>query len=131
MGVEDHFDGGAIQYVMLANKTSPYPFDAGAVRSLGTLYNKSFLPKAVTLTAPIPANSVVYDVFEHAIVKPQDAKIKVDLTTFPGRLYAIARRRRSAADLARREKRNVFVSGSGGRSIRQADRGAACRWPSR
>lgn len=93
---KNQFDGGAIRYLMIANETSPYPWDAGAVWSLGAMYCKNhdtYLPKSVNLTFPL-SKGVVYDVFEHALVQPVLAKgvaqVKANLTTFPGRLYAVA-----------------------------------------
>ena len=104
------FDGGAIRYLMLASETSPYPWDAGTVWSLGALYNKTYLPKTVALTFPA-CQGVVYDVFDHAIVAPDVTggrpRARVDLTTFPGRLYALAPARLGAPEV------EVFVRLSG------------------
>lgn len=93
---KSRFNGWAIQYVALATETSPYPWDAGTVWSLGDMYCKgrnAFLPKTVQLGLPA-AGGVVYDVFDHAVVKPAVSgriqNLTVDLTTFPGRLYAVA-----------------------------------------
>ncbi|HLX61045.1 MAG TPA: hypothetical protein VKX17_07160 [Planctomycetota bacterium] len=86
-----HFDGGAVQYVLLSSETSPYPWPAGIVWELGSMYNKGknvYLPKTVTLTLPA-TDGVVYDVFERKIVSGK-GPIQVDLRTFPGRLYAIS-----------------------------------------
>jgi hypothetical protein len=97
---KNHFDGGAVQYVMLATETSPYPWDAGTVWSTGAMYSKgqfgNYLPKTVHLTFPAnaPPGQVVYDVFEHQVVGPKadgnEQGRTVDLTTFPGRLFAMA-----------------------------------------
>ena len=96
------FDGGAITYVMLANETSPYPWDGPMHWSMGGMYNKRFLPKSVTLTLPTaPKMGVLYDVFEHKVVSHQltlaegpldslRSHMTVDLRNFPGRLYAMA-----------------------------------------
>ncbi len=107
---KNQFDGGAIRYLMLASETSPYPWDAGTVWSLGTLFNKTYLPKTVAFTFPA-SKGVIYDVFEHTIVAPEvtggRATLSVDLTTFPGRLYALAPARLGAAR---------------GRGVREAER---------
>ncbi|HEV3261682.1 MAG TPA: hypothetical protein VG013_32835, partial [Gemmataceae bacterium] len=90
---KNQFDGGAVRYLMVASETSPYPWDAGTVWSLGTMYNKTYLPRSVALTFPA-GKGVVYDVFERAQVRPAPAgklaKLSVNLKTFPGRLYALA-----------------------------------------
>ena len=87
------FDGGAIRYVMLANETAPYPWDAGTVWSMGMMYNKTWLPRTVSLTLPA-AGRTIYDVFDHARVEPKtegsNVTLRVNLRTFPGRLYAVA-----------------------------------------
>jgi len=93
---KSYFDGGAIQYVMLSNETSPFPWDAPTNWSMGGVFNKKFLPKVVTLTLPPSEKSpVVYDVFEHKVVETKvgaDGRVTlpVDLRNYPGRLYAIA-----------------------------------------
>ncbi|HUW34001.1 MAG TPA: PQQ-binding-like beta-propeller repeat protein, partial [Planctomycetota bacterium] len=89
------FDGGAIRYMMLATETSPFPWDAGTMWSMmSACYNGSWQPKMMTLTFPLDKKAVVYDVFDHRLVSPkvQDgtASMSVDLTTWPGRLFAIA-----------------------------------------
>jgi len=90
----NQFDGGAIRYLMLTtDEGSPYPWDAGTVWSLGAIWRFTVLPKGATLTFPA-TDGVVYDVFDHTLVKPttKDGKatLPVDLRTFPGRLYALA-----------------------------------------
>jgi len=90
---KNRFDGGAIRYVMLASESSPNPWDAGATWSLGTYYSRSYLPRTVALRVPHDGG-VIYDVFDHAIVRPtiegKTARLAADLTTAPGRLYALA-----------------------------------------
>ena len=87
------FDGGAIRYVMLASETGPAPWDAGAHWGLGLRYNLSYLPKTVALHLPA-GGGVIYDVFDHAQVQPtiegKSARLSVDLTTTPARLFALA-----------------------------------------
>ena len=88
------FDGGAIRYILLAtDEGAPFPWDAGTVWSLGAVWRFSVLPTTATLSFP-DTGGVVYDVFEHRIVRPKSdgktAKLSVDLRTLPGRLYAIA-----------------------------------------
>ncbi len=91
---KNHFDGGAIQYVLIAAETGPYPWDAATVWSLGARYNKSYWPQRVELSVP-PAQTI-YDVFERrpvaAKIAGKRALIDADLRTFPGRLYALAPR---------------------------------------
>ncbi len=62
---------------------------------IGAFYCKNaftWLPKTVTFTFPASAG-VVYDVFEHTLIKPARSgaqmTVHADLTTFPGRLYAV------------------------------------------
>ena len=93
---KNQFDGGAVRYLMLATETSPYPWDASSVWSLGSNYSKSkdtWLPKRVQMTFPNTAG-VVYDLFDHKLVKPQivgkKSLLPVDLTIVPGRLFALA-----------------------------------------
>jgi hypothetical protein len=93
---KSQFDGGAIRYLMVATEVSPFPWDAGTVWSMrNACYNGQWLPKRDVLSIPAP-KGVVYDVFDHEIVKPsavdkaKGAAIDVDLTAYPGRLYAIA-----------------------------------------
>ena len=88
------FTGGNARYIMLATETSPFPWDAGSVWGMGAMYCKgshTWLPKTVMLT--LPAGGVIYDVFEQSPVQPQlagrEATVSVDLTTMPGRLYAV------------------------------------------
>ena len=92
------FDGGAVQYVLLANETSPSPWDAPTFWVLGGVYNKKFMPKVVDLTFPFTAaTAVVYDVFEHKVVEGAVEQrvnglmhLSVDLRNYPGRLFAMA-----------------------------------------
>ena len=87
------FDGGAIRYLTVASETSPYPWDAGTAWSLGATFMRSYFPRTVTVTFP-STKGVVYDVFDQRLVTPtvqgQRAHISADLTTFPGRLFAVA-----------------------------------------
>ena len=89
-------DGGEVRYLMAASETSPYPWSHEALWSLGAFYNRSYLPKMVKLSFPA-APGVVYDVFDRTVVTPevkgQRATVRADLTTFPGRLFAIAPRK--------------------------------------
>ncbi|HPD14804.1 MAG TPA: hypothetical protein PLE19_07635 [Planctomycetota bacterium] len=90
----NQFDGGAVRYLMVTtDEGTPYPWDAGTVWSLGATWRFSVLPKTATITFP-DTGGVVYDVFEHTLVKPQreggKRRLTVDLRTFPGRLYALA-----------------------------------------
>ncbi|HWZ88935.1 MAG TPA: PQQ-binding-like beta-propeller repeat protein [Polyangiaceae bacterium] len=89
---KNHFDAGSIQYVLLASETSPYPWSAPSVWGLGARYSKSYWPKRVALD--VPRAPVIYDVFERQVVPTsgvgKTAKLRADLTTFPGKLYALA-----------------------------------------
>jgi PQQ-like domain len=89
---KSHFDGGAIQYVLIASETSPYPWSPASVWALGGRYSKSYWPKQVELT--VPRSPVIYDVFERRVVPSVEAGktavIPANLTTFPGKLYALA-----------------------------------------
>jgi hypothetical protein len=89
-------DGGEVRYLMAASETSPYPWSHEALWSVGAFYNRSYLPKVVNLSFPA-APGVVYDVFDRTVVTPevkgQRATIRADLTTFPGRLFALAPRK--------------------------------------
>ncbi len=87
------FDGGQIRYVMLASETSPISLDPGTYWTLGGLfYDRNVFPKTVKLSMP-KASGVVYDVFEQAVIEPvvEGAKsvLPVDLSLYPGRLYAV------------------------------------------
>lgn len=93
---KNFFDGGAIRYLMLATETSPYPWQHGALWSLGVLHNKTWLPRTVRLTLP-PHRGVVYDVFEQRLVPlPQ----RVELITYPARLFALAPREVATPELS-------------------------------
>ncbi|HTA91342.1 MAG TPA: hypothetical protein VK745_17275, partial [Polyangiaceae bacterium] len=91
---KSHFDGGAIKYVLIASETSPYPWSAPSVWALGARYSKSYWPKRVELS--VPRVPVIYDVFERQTVPASGAgktvAVRADLTTFPGKLYALAPR---------------------------------------
>ena len=93
---KNQFDGGAVRYLMVASETSPYPWDAAGVWSLGAAFCKSkdtWLPKRVHMSFPAQGG-VVYDMFEHRLVTPavadNQATLSVDLTLLPGRLFALA-----------------------------------------
>ncbi|HEY1534672.1 MAG TPA: hypothetical protein VGF76_11650, partial [Polyangiaceae bacterium] len=94
----------AIRYVLIASETSPYPWDAASVWALGARFNKSYWPKRVALT--VPQTPVIYDVFDrnvvHAMPSGTGSTIRADLTTFPGRLYALAPRVLDAPKLSAR-----------------------------
>lgn len=88
------FKGGNARYIMLATETSPVPWETGAFWGMGAMYCKNshtWLPKSASLT--LPAGGIIYNVFDHSVVKAniagKMASIPVDLTTMPGRLYAI------------------------------------------
>ena len=91
------FAGGDIRYIMLASEAGPFPWDAGEVWRSNAYYSfrySQFHPKTPTLTLPA-VNGVLYDVFnrrEVALPPAQAGKtvLPVDLTAYPGRLYAIA-----------------------------------------
>lgn len=88
------FQGGKVRYLALATETSPYPWDAGTVWSLGALYTRSWLPRTVNLKIPWSGQGVVYDVYEQATIDLRvsggTASLSVDLRNMPGRLLAIA-----------------------------------------
>ncbi len=94
---KSRLDGAGVQYLVLATETGPFPWAAGDVWSTGAMYNKgeygSYLPKKVDFSFPFKGG-VVYDVFENQIVKPaisgNKATVSADLTTFPGRVFAVA-----------------------------------------
>lgn len=94
---KNRLNGWGIQYLALATETGPFPWSAGEVWNSGAMYNKAsfgaYLPKTVKFTFPF-SGGVVYDVFNHEIVKPTvaggKATIEADLTTFPGRVFAVA-----------------------------------------
>ena len=91
---KSRLDGSAVQYLALATEVSPFPWDEGAAWSLmSACYNGQWLPKTVTLTTSM-TGGVIYDVFEQKVVHRQQpgsqATLQVDLTTFPGKLLAIA-----------------------------------------
>ena len=87
------FDAGALRYVMLAAETRPFPWYGGLSYSFGLTYTRTVQPRTVALAYPATAG-VVYDVFEHQIVQPQQqaakAHLAVNLRQFSGRLYALA-----------------------------------------
>jgi hypothetical protein len=110
---KNRFDGGAIHYVLIASETSPYPWNAASVWSMGATYNKSYQPKRVQLS--VPHTPVIYDVFERQVVTPtangKSDLIAADLRTFPGKLYALAPRELEAPKLSARVSRdNVAYS---------------------
>ena len=95
--VSGRFDGGDAKYVLVATETSPYPFDAGTVWSLGAFYQKathSWLPKMPTISIPRPnGDAVLYDVWDRQPAGWQtDGTVVADLRVFPGRLYAVLSR---------------------------------------
>ncbi len=87
------FDGGAIRYVMLAAETRPFPWYGGMSYSFGLNYTRTVQPRSVALTYPVTPG-VVYDVFDHQLVQPEQmgdkARLAVNLRQFSGRLYALA-----------------------------------------
>ncbi len=87
------FDGGAVRYLFLARETSPYPWPAPEVWSLGTTYSSNVLPTTVNLKIPWTSGAL-YDVFDHSVIQPKiegnKATFPADLTLIPGRLFAIA-----------------------------------------
>jgi hypothetical protein len=101
---KNRFDGGAIHYVLIASETSPYPWDAASVWNLGAKFNKSYWPKSVRLS--VPQTPVIYDVFERRIAAAKtngnSSVVQADLTTFPGKFYALAPRALSAPKLSAR-----------------------------
>lgn len=107
---KNRFNAGAIRYVLIASETSPYPWEAASVWSLGGRFSKSYWPKRVALT--VPRTPAIYDVFERQLVATagdaKSSKIQADLTTFPGKLYALAPRALDAPELnARLSKEDV------------------------
>ena len=99
---KSRFSAGAIRYVLISSETSPYPWDPGTVWGLGAVFNRTYQPKRVNLT--LPTAPVTYDVFERRLVRPTvhgaSDTISADLTTFPGRLYALAPRTLEAPTLS-------------------------------
>ena len=96
------YDGGAIRYAMLARESSPTTWDAGRHWSLGRRYSMSWTPGFTRLSLPPESEQtwsqlVTIDVFERRVVDPSQLEsdldnrrtLTVDLTTFPGRLYAL------------------------------------------
>ena len=101
---KNRFHAGAVHYVLIASETSPYPWAAENVWGLGALYNKSYWPRRVQLD--VPHSPVIYDVFERqsiaATTSGKTDTIVADLSTFPGKLYALAPRALEAPKLSAR-----------------------------
>ena len=108
---KNRFNAGAIHYVLVTSETSPFPWPPPSVWSLGARFNKSYLPKLVTLT--VPASGVTYDAFERKIVNATSSGksrlVNVDLKTFPGKLYALAPRALRAPQLSARVTRDELT----------------------
>src|SRR5262249_17254626 len=91
---KNRFDGGAVQYVLVAAETGPMTWGPGEHWSLGAMYNRSYPPKAMRLFLPNGFGQI-YDLFEQLPVRTEQfgstVSLTADLTTFPGRLYALTR----------------------------------------
>ena len=93
----NQFDGGAVRYLMFAAEAGPLPWEAGLTWRNSVTYNKhANTSRPQLVTASFPAGTgVVYDLFAMKSVPTSPAagnrrKLKVDLSTFPGRLFALS-----------------------------------------